>query len=126
MSFTRVPDVFLFRELIPGTKKYRYKVIDGANTLDAAIDKSVDTHNALRSEILEQAKDVAIRKAQYEIDNNSPKRRARMITENMVRSKKSVLESASITSLMKSKKSKLISANQKVKNRSRKIDELLS
>ncbi len=37
--FTRVPDVFLYHELIPGTKKYRYKVIDGANTLEAAIDK---------------------------------------------------------------------------------------
>ena len=50
MSFTRAPDVFLYRELIPGTKKYRYKVIDGANTLEASIDKSLDAHNALRSE----------------------------------------------------------------------------
>ena len=25
LSFTRAPDVFLYRELIPGTKKYRYK-----------------------------------------------------------------------------------------------------
>ena len=33
LSFTRAPDVFLYRELIPGTKKYRYKVIDRANTL---------------------------------------------------------------------------------------------
>ena len=33
-------------------------------------------------------KEVAIRKAQYEIETNSPRRRARMITENMVRSKK--------------------------------------
>ena len=88
LSFTRAPDVFLYRELIPGTKKYRYKVIDGANTLEAAIDKSLDAYNALRSEILEHAQEVAIRKAQYEIETNSPRRRARMITENMVRSKK--------------------------------------
>ena len=60
MSFTRAPDVFLYRELIPGTKKYRYKVIDGANTLEAAIDKSLDAHNALRSEILEHAQEIAI------------------------------------------------------------------
>ena len=33
LSFTRAPDVFLYRELIPGIKKYRYKVIDGTNTL---------------------------------------------------------------------------------------------
>ena len=39
LSFTRAPDVFLYRELIPGTKKYRYKVIDVANTLEAAIEK---------------------------------------------------------------------------------------
>ena len=50
LSFTRAPDVFLYRELIPGTKKYRYKVIDGANTLEAAIDKSLDVYNPLRSE----------------------------------------------------------------------------
>ena len=31
LSFTRDPDVFLYRELIPGTKKYRYKGIDGAS-----------------------------------------------------------------------------------------------
>ena len=68
LSFTRAPDVFLYRELIPGTQKYRYKVIDGANTLEAAIDKSLDTHNALRSEILQHAQEVAIRKAQYEIE----------------------------------------------------------
>lgn len=88
MSFTRAPDNFLYPELTPGTKKYRYKVIDGANMLEAAIDKSLDTYNALRSEILEHAQEVAIRKAQYEIDTNSPRRRARMIPENMVRSKK--------------------------------------
>ena len=68
LSFTRAPDVFLYRELIPGTKKYRYKVIDGANTLEAAIDKSLDAYNALRSEILEHAQELAIRKAQYEIE----------------------------------------------------------
>ena len=84
LSFTRAPDVFLYRELIPRTKKYRYKVIDGANTLEAAIDKSLDAYNALRSEILEHAQEVAIRKVQYEIESNSPRRRARMITENMV------------------------------------------
>ena len=33
-------------------------------------------------------KKVATRKAQHEIETNSPRRRARMITENMVRSKK--------------------------------------
>ena len=48
LSFTRAPDVYLYRELIPGTKKYRYKVIDGANTLEAAIDKSLDAYNALK------------------------------------------------------------------------------
>ena len=31
---------------------------------------------------------MAIRKAQYEIETNSPRRRARIITENIVRSKK--------------------------------------
>jgi len=45
LSFKRSPDAFLYRELIPGTKKYLYKVIDEANTLDAAIDKSLETHN---------------------------------------------------------------------------------
>ncbi len=36
LSFTTAPNVFLHRELIPGTKKYRYKVIDGANMFEAA------------------------------------------------------------------------------------------
>ncbi len=31
LSLTRAPDVFLYRELILGAKKYRYKVIDGAS-----------------------------------------------------------------------------------------------
>ena len=52
LSFTRAPDVFLYREPIPGTKKYRYQVIDGANTLEAAIDESLEVYNSLRSEIL--------------------------------------------------------------------------
>ena len=32
LSFTRAPDVFLYREIIPGTKKYGYKFIDGAKS----------------------------------------------------------------------------------------------
>ena len=55
LSFTRAPDVFLYSEVIPGTKKYRYKVIFGANRLEAANDKSLDAYNSLRSEILEHA-----------------------------------------------------------------------
>ena len=35
LSFTRAPDVFLYREIIPGTKKQRYKVVDRANTLSS-------------------------------------------------------------------------------------------
>ena len=62
LSFTRAPDFFLYSELIPWTKKYRYKVIDGANTLKAVIAKSLGAYNALRSEILEHAQEVAIRK----------------------------------------------------------------
>ena len=56
--------------------------------LDAAINKSLDAYNVLRSEILEHAQEVAISKAQHEIETSSPIRRARMITENMIRSKK--------------------------------------
>ena len=41
----------------------------------------------LRSEFLENAQEVAIRRVQYKIETNSPRRRARMITENMFRSK---------------------------------------
>ena len=92
LSLRRAPEVFIYRELIPGTKKYRDKAIDGANTLKNAINKSLDVHNALRSEILEPLQKVAIRKAQYEIETNSPRRRARMITENIVRSKKSEIK----------------------------------
>ena len=73
LSFTRAPDVFLYRELILGTKKYRYKVIDGANTLEATIDKSLDAYNALRNnfqrvtgEIME--KDKQINEAKTERD----------------------------------------------------------
>ena len=33
LSFTRAPDVFLHRELIPGAKKYRYRVVNADNTL---------------------------------------------------------------------------------------------
>ena len=68
--------------------KYRYKVFDGAHTLEAAIDKSLEACNALRSEILEQSQEVATRKAKHEIETNSPRRRARMITEKIVRLKK--------------------------------------
>ena len=42
----------------------------------------------LRSEFLENAQEVAIRRVQYEIEINSPRRCARMITENIARSKK--------------------------------------
>ena len=56
--------------------------------LEAAIDKSLDAYNVLRGEILEHAQEVAISKAQYEIKTSSPRRLARMITENMGRSKK--------------------------------------
>ena len=56
--------------------------------LEASIDKSLDAHNVLRGEILEHAQKVAISKAQYEIKTRSPRRLARMITENMGRSKK--------------------------------------
>ena len=31
-SFTRDPNVFWYRELVPITKKYKYKVIEGVNT----------------------------------------------------------------------------------------------
>ena len=56
--------------------------------LEASIDKSLDACNALRSEIIEQSKEVATRKAKHEIETNSPRRLARMITENMGSSKK--------------------------------------
>ena len=68
--------------------KYRYKIFDGAHTLEAAIDKSHDACNALRSEILEQSQEVATRKAKHEIETNSQRRRARMITEKMFKAKK--------------------------------------
>ena len=42
----------------------------------------------LRSEFLENAQEVVIRRVQYEIEINSPRRCARMITENIARSKK--------------------------------------
>ena len=44
--------------------------------------------NALRSEIIEQSKEVATRKAKHEIETNSPRRLARMITEKMFMVKK--------------------------------------
>ena len=56
--------------------------------LEASIDKSLDEYNVLRGEILEHAQKVAISKAKHEIETNSPRRLARMITENMGRSKK--------------------------------------
>ena len=57
--------------------------------LEAAIDKSLEEYNVLRGEILEHAQEVAIRsKAQYEIKTSNLRRLARMITENMGRSKK--------------------------------------
>ena len=56
--------------------------------LEASIDKSLDAYNLLRGEILEHAQKVAISKAKHEIETNSSRRRARMITEKIVRSKK--------------------------------------
>ncbi len=63
LSFTRGPDVFLNRELIPGNKKYRDKFINLANKLGTANDKSLDAYNSLRSETLEHAQEMAIRQA---------------------------------------------------------------
>ena len=63
-------------------------MIDGAHTLEAAIVMSLDACNALKREILEHTQEVATRKAQHEIETNSPRRRPRMITEKMVRTKK--------------------------------------
>jgi hypothetical protein len=59
--------------------KYRYKIFDGAHTLEAAIDKSLDAYNVLRGEILEHAQEVAINESQHEIKTSSLRRLARMI-----------------------------------------------
>ena len=83
LSFTRDPYVFLYRELIPGTKMCSYEVIDWANTLEAIINNSLNVHNSLRSEIL---KDVQ-----------------KWLSRICLGQRKSVLESASITFLLRSK-----------------------
>ena len=49
-----------------------------------SIDKSLDAHKALRNEIADQVEEAALAKAQYEIETNKPRRRSRMIGENMV------------------------------------------
>ena len=58
------------------------------NTLEDAIDKSLEAHNALRNEIADQAEEAALTKAQYEIETNKPRKRSSIISENMVKSKK--------------------------------------
>tara|TARA_B100000579_G_scaffold168106_1_gene136827 strand:+ start:280 stop:525 length:246 start_codon:yes stop_codon:yes gene_type:complete len=74
------------------------------NTLEGAIDKSLDTPNALRNEIAEQDEEAALTKAQYEIETKQPKSRSRMISENMVKSRKVNIKNAFTTSLKKSKR----------------------
>ena len=74
------------------------------NTLEDAIYKSLDEHNALRNEIADQDEEAALTKVQYEIETNKPRRRTRMISENMVKSKKVSIKSAFTTSLKKSKR----------------------
>jgi len=47
-SYVTEPQRFYYRELIAGTKKYRSRLIDGAQSLDVALENCIDTYTALR------------------------------------------------------------------------------
>ena len=47
-SYVSEPKKFYFRELIPGTKRYRSRLIEGAETIDEALDGCIDAYTALR------------------------------------------------------------------------------
>ena len=48
ISYAKEPKRFYYRELIAGTKAYRSQLIDGADNLDAALEKCIDAYTALR------------------------------------------------------------------------------
>jgi len=47
-SYVTEPQRFYYRELVAGTKKYRSRLIEGAQSLDVAIENCIDTYTALR------------------------------------------------------------------------------
>ena len=49
-SYTTEPNKFYYRELIAGTKKYRYKLIANAITIKEALDKCVETYIELQKD----------------------------------------------------------------------------
>ena len=47
-SYICEPQKFYFRELIPGTKRYRSRLIEGAETIEEALSGCIDAYTALR------------------------------------------------------------------------------
>lgn len=47
-SYVYEPQKFYFRELIPGTKRYRSRLIEGAETIEEALSGCIDAYTALR------------------------------------------------------------------------------
>ena len=47
-SYICAPQKFYFRELIPGTKRYRSRLIEGAETIEEALSGCIDAYTALR------------------------------------------------------------------------------
>ena len=47
-SYVTEPQRFYYRELVAGTKKYRSRLIEGAQSLDVALENCIDTYTALR------------------------------------------------------------------------------
>ena len=48
-SYVTEPEKFYFRELIPGTKRYRSRLIEGAATIDEALNGCIDAYTALKT-----------------------------------------------------------------------------
>ena len=46
-SYICEPQKFYFRELIPGTKRYRSRLIEGAETIEEALSGCIDAYTAL-------------------------------------------------------------------------------
>ena len=47
-AYASEPNKFYYRELIPKTKRYRYKLIKNANTIESALSLCIEAYNKLK------------------------------------------------------------------------------
>ena len=68
VSYCESPNVYYFRERIPGTKQYRNKVIEGAETIEEAMEMWVDTYDQIKGQTQKIAAEIALKKTEFKVE----------------------------------------------------------